>query len=229
MFMKNGTLKVAQVFSITGKYLWLSRKKGCDVTSLKYGWASEILNHFKIDLEVSGPATNLDESYILLGNHVSYLDIPILIFCAPEVVFVSKKEVKSWPVIGSAAVKMKTIFVERENSVSRKKAKESIAKRLEEKNQKLIIFPSGTTSMGPSPRWQKGIFEIAEENKIKIRPFRIKYSPLRQAAYIGDDNLLAHMLNLFNIPRLSVSVEFHEVIDVHLSDMDKWKVWCEEF
>lgn len=205
----------------------MSMKPGSDVVTLKSGWAREVLNHFNIDLTIKGPPTLHRESSIMLGNHISYLDIPVLIACCPDVVFVSKKEVKHWPLIGSAAVKMKTIFVDRKSTNSRAAAKITIAHSLKEKNLNLIIFPSGTTKIGSSPRWQKGIFEIAEENKILVHPFRIKYSPLRQCAYIDDDNLLTHMMNLFKLKKINVVVEFHEPVYVTSSDLDIYKSWSE--
>lgn len=224
-------LKVAKVFSITGKYLALSKFTDTSVTGLKHDWSREILNHFKINLQVIGRPTLPDESCILLGNHVSYLDIPVLLKACPEVTFVSKKEVKYWPVIGSAAVKMNTIFVERKNRGSRAAAKDQIAKSLLEKKQTLAIFPSGTTSIKPSARWQKGVFEIAGSNHIKIQPFKISYHPLRASAYIDDDNLLVHMIQLFKKPKIDVTIEFHEPVHVrgetHESDCEFWKSWCE--
>lgn len=223
----NAVTKTAKVFSITGKYLLKSMISGSCVVDLKSRWACEILNHFNIDLTIKGRPALLNQSSVMLGNHISYLDIPILIACCPDVVFVSKKEVKYWPVIGNAAVKMKTIFVERHNADSRASAKATIARSLKEKNLNLIIFPSGITKIGVSPRWQKGIFEIAEENNIVVYPFRIKYSPERDCAYIDDDNLLIHMSNLFRLKKIKVTVEFHPAVLVNTESINHWKEWSE--
>ncbi|MBC7712456.1 MAG: 1-acyl-sn-glycerol-3-phosphate acyltransferase [Rhizobacter sp.] len=223
----SGLVNVAKVFSITGKYLLLSKAPGSDVVMLKNDWSREILKHFKIDLEIKGKVSALDSSCILLGNHISYLDIPVLIRSCPDVTFVSKKEVKYWPVIGSAAVKMQTIFVERSSTKSRAQAKEQIADSLMNKTQRLAIFPSGTTSIKSSERWQKGVFEIAGNNKIKVQPFKLTYQPLREAAYIDDDNLLVHMYDLFKHKTIKVILEFHDPVDVSVNDCDQWKSWCE--
>lgn len=222
-----GLLKVTKVFSITGKYLLMSQRRHNNVVTLKHDWSKDILNHFKIDLSIIGTPANLDSSCILLGNHVSYLDIPILIRSCPDITFVSKKEVKYWPVIGAAAVKMDTIFVERKNSQSRAQAKEKIAESLSEKIKRLVIFPSGTTSIKPSERWQKGVFEIAGKNNIRIQPFKLTYEPLRESAYIDDDNLLVHMYDLFKQKKVKVTLEFHSPVYANEYDCDYWKSWCE--
>ena len=230
MIKAKALLKVAKVFSITGKYLLLSQKSNPNTTSIKNRWSKEIFHLFKIDIEIKGQPAVLNESSILLGNHISYLDIPILLRSCPDITFVSKKEVKYWPIIGSAATKMQTIFVERKNPDSRAQAKLKIADSLLTKKQRLVIFPSGTTSIRASARWQQGVFEIAEKNKIKIQPFRIHYCPLRAAAYIDNDNLILHMYNLFKLKKIKVILEFHEPVSVHssISGCEHWKKWCEE-
>lgn len=220
-------LKVMQVFSITGRYLLLSKKSGSDVVTLKHDWSRDILKHFKIELEIKGTPALLDTSCILLGNHISYLDIPLIIKSCPDVIFVSKNEVRYWPVIGAAAVKMETIFVQRKNNDSRSAAKEKISESLGLENKRVVIFPSGTTSIKPSVRWQRGIFEVAQQNNIRIQPFRLTYEPLRESAYIDDDNLLISMFNLFKLKKIKAVLEFHLPTNVNVSDCENWKSWCE--
>ena len=84
--------------------------------------------------------------------------------------------------------------------------------------------------MGISERWKKGVFEIAENNAILIQPFRVRYDPLRAAAYIDQDNFIQHLYQLFNFKKIDVSIEFHEpvVITNSIEDCDYWKNWCEQ-
>jgi 1-acyl-sn-glycerol-3-phosphate acyltransferase len=222
-------LKVLKVFSLTGKYLRFTYADAVDFIELKYQWGKEILNHFNVKILVQGKLSTANGPLILVGNHISYLDIPILFYTCPNISFVSKKEIKSWPIIGSAAAKVSTIFVERENAKSRSMAKSIITNSLLEDNIKLVIFPSGTTSIAPTSQWKKGAFEIALKNKIKIQPFRIHYTPLRDAAYIDQDNFLTHMYKLFNLKRLEVNLEFHTPVEVNdlLTECEYWKNWCE--
>ncbi|MBC7540224.1 MAG: 1-acyl-sn-glycerol-3-phosphate acyltransferase [Bacteriovorax sp.] len=223
-------VKVAKVFSITGKYLRYSHKKESEIVNVKSLWAKDIINHFKINIQIIGKPTKQNEPCLFVGNHISYLDIPILIHGCPELSFVSKKEVKSWPVIGYAAVKMQTIFIERSNANSRAAAKNQIATSLLTNKQKLAIFPSGTTSIIPTPFWKKGAFEIAVLNNIKVQPFRIRYEPKRAAAYIDADNFLVHMYQLFILKKIDVTLEFHEPVYIKdsIEECSYWKKWCEE-
>lgn len=50
--------------------------------------------------------------FLLVANHLSYLDVVILA-ARLEAVFVAKQEVANWPVIGRLASLMDTIFVDR--------------------------------------------------------------------------------------------------------------------
>jgi 1-acyl-sn-glycerol-3-phosphate acyltransferase len=223
-------LKVVKVFSITGKYLRYSTQKESDIVNVKGRWARDIVSHFKINIQIRGKPNCQNEPCLFVGNHISYLDIPILIYGCPELSFVSKKEVKSWPVIGYAAVKMNTIFIERNKPSSRASAKNEIANSLLTNKQKLVIFPSGTTAIRPTSHWRKGAFEIAENNNIKVQPFRIRYKPLRAAAYIDADNFLVHMYQLFILKKIDVTLEFHEPVFIKdsIEACSHWKNWCEE-
>lgn len=220
---------VFEVFSLTGKYLRLAQKNKFDITELKGRWSEDILQHLNLDVKKIGSPSREKESMILVGNHISYLDIPVLVHSCPDISFVSKSEVKSWPVIGKAAIQAETIFVERGSFTSRKNAKNQIAESLLTKKQKVALFPSGTTSMQPTVSWKKGAFEIAAENKIKVQPFRIQYNPLREAAYIDQDNFLLHMYQLFQFKKIDVTLEFHEPVCIQdsVNDCIHWKKWCE--
>jgi 1-acyl-sn-glycerol-3-phosphate acyltransferase len=222
--------KVLKVFLITGKYLFLSWKKQSDIIDLKKRWSKDILSHFNIKLKIKGSPVYSGTPSLFIGNHISYLDIPLLLQGNSQVAFVSKKEVESWPVIGSAAKKMKTIFVERSSRTSRNKAKEKITESLLVNQAQIAIFPSGTTSLLSSSEWRKGVFEIAKYENISIQPFRIRYNPPRKAAFIDDDNLLTHMLELFSLKAMDAFLEFHEPVSINSinDDCEYWKLWAEQ-
>lgn len=230
MFRFERIKKIIQVFSITGKYLKFSRSSNANIVSLKNLWANEIINHFKINLKIIGNPSLEKEPAVLIGNHISYLDIPVLMSGCPSVTFVSKKEIKSWPIIGEAATKAQTIFVDRSDKSSRSSVKNQIATALIAEDKKVAIFPSGTTSMHRSSSWKKGAFDIAQCNSIRVQPFRIKYSPLHSASYITQDNFLVHMYKIFKLKKIDVTLEFHEPVNISnsIQDCHYWKKWCEE-
>lgn len=189
-------LQTKQIFTTTLSYLVRSYWPTNSIIELKQQWAKEILRQLDFEIEVSGAAP-VNETVVLVGNHISYLDIVVLMSIHPKVVFLSKKEVSRWPVIGAAAKRVGTLFVDRNSKSDRQKTREQINQLLREKRPHLAVFPSGTTTLDESKPWKKGIFEIATDVQLPIQTFRIQYSPLRSCAYIDNDNLLLHMMKLF--------------------------------
>lgn len=221
--------KAVCVFLITGKYLVRSFQEQVDITALKEQWSREILSLFNLKVDVKGSPQGPGSSCLFIGNHISYLDIPVLMNHVPDISFVSKKEVKFWPLIGKAAEQVKTIFVDRGSAYSREMAKRQIATAVVKEKKQVAIFPSGTTAIRRSAFWKKGVFEIAEKNQIAVQPFRVRYDPLGVAAYVGKDHFFFHMLELFKQNEIKVIIEFHEPVFINNSQLDcsRWKEWCE--
>ena len=191
-------------------------------------WAQTMLQLLKIDLNVIGMMSQ-EKPLLLVGNHISYLDIALLLKANPDFSFVAKKEVARWPVFGSAAIAAQTIFVQRENGSSRAAARQAIGEALKN-NQRVVIFPSGTTGIDATTPWKKGAFEIALENNIMIQPFRISYSPIRPAAYIGKDFFPVHLYQLAGLQKIQAEVEFHPPVSVinPLIDCAYWSHWSQQ-
>jgi len=213
------------VFTETLRYLKRAQSPEESIVQLKTEWAQKILARLKIDLKVIGQVSEM-ESIVLLGNHLSYLDIPLLLSCAGNLSFVAKQEIDSWPIFGEAARKIDTVFVKRESATSRKSARKSIYEALDQK-QRIVIFPSGTTCLVEKKPWKKGAFEIAHEKDVFIQPFRITYNPSRAVAYIDDDFFLSHLYNLCGVERIEATIEFHEPVKVQNPawDCHHWHYW----
>jgi 1-acyl-sn-glycerol-3-phosphate acyltransferase len=221
--------RVLGTFEMTWNHLQKSKRPGADLLALKESWAAEIFRRLQIDPVCRGKPFSTSKPLILVGNHTSYLDIPLLMRFFPEVCFVSKHEVKNWPIIGPAAVKVDTIFVRRESYKSRKTVRGQIAQALVEENKKLAVFPSGTTHLMGSDRWKRGVLEIAKQEGIQVQPFRIRYSPARTVAYIDDDFLPTHMYSLYRQSGVKASIEFGDPLSIQDVDQDMAviKDWCE--
>lgn len=207
-------VRTLSIFGKTFSYYLRSHLPGADVNSLKQKWAASILSDFGYAVSVRGqkPGTG---PLILVGNHISYLDIILLMSVHPAVVFLAKKEVSKWPVIGLAAVRVGTIFVDREQKNDRTQKRSQIADALLKSNSQLAVFPSGTTTLDENKPWKKGIFEIAHQNSIPVQTFKISYSPLRESAYIDEDNLLIQMQKLFGIRNKTASFTWLEQQQIH--------------
>lgn len=212
----------------TGYYIKESWKKNSNVADLQWQWAHDTLKRFQIDFATSGVVSD-SEPLLLVGNHISYLDIPLLMAAVPKVSFVAKKELKSWPVFGTAAHAMNTIFVDRSCGQSRTKAREAIFDGLKN-GGRIVVFPSGTTTLSETRDWRRGAFEIAEQMGVPVQPFRLTYSPLRTVAYIDDDFFPWHLWKLGATKKISAHIEFGktEIIKNPEQTSQKWQSWTQD-
>lgn len=154
-------------------------------------------------------------------NHVSYLDIIVIGSIRPSV-FVSKHEVRDWPLLGWLARMGGTIFVDR----SSKKAALSVLAEMErviDKGINIVIFPEGTTSDGISLKeFKSTFFDLPAKARIPVIPVSIKYThisgePIGQdkmdnIAWYGGMKLLPHVWNILGIRRIDVTLYFNPVI-----------------
>lgn len=206
------SLHVLKIFLKMWHYLRLAKAESLtrsQLQGLKGRFMRELLRHFNIYVQITSPRPkDLNGPVIYVCNHISYMDIPLLMRLLPEASFVSKKEVAGWPVIGKAARRIQTIFVDRKCKDSRQGTREVLKHALKTEQKSVIIFPSGTTSMHQTELWKKGIFEIAKDNQVPVIPVRLHYSPLRELAYIDDDQLFSHLVHLSGLKRIDAEIEF---------------------
>lgn len=234
--MFNRFRRLLRVFTLTGAYAkkirQVSSGKGKNerdlIIQLKKDWASASLKNLGVEIKASGAPVSQDP-ILFVGNHLSYLDIPVVMSMAP-VSFVAKEELSRWPVIGDACRSVGTVFVKRESVESRKVAVQKIGNACLEKKQSICLFPSGTTTLSEEKPWRKGAFEIAKIHNLKIQPFRINYFPREVIAFIGDDAFIPHLWRLLKTSHLRAEIEFHEPVTVTNSEESclKWQKWSQE-
>jgi 1-acyl-sn-glycerol-3-phosphate acyltransferase len=83
---------------------------------------------------------------LLLANHVSWLDIPVISSAAP-VSFVAKKEVGTWPFVSWLARLQRTVFVDRTRRTTVGDTASEMIERLRS-GDALVLFAEGTSSDG---------------------------------------------------------------------------------
>jgi 1-acyl-sn-glycerol-3-phosphate acyltransferase len=134
-----------------------------------------------------------------VSNHVSWTDIPLLGMLTP-LSFLSKAEVRTWPVAGWLAAKAGSLFIRRGAGDSQLIRKQ-MTRHLEQQHP-LLMFPEGTTTDGRSLRTFHGrLLASAIDSDVSLQPVAIRYlrngevDPL--APFIGDDDLLSHLMRLF--------------------------------
>lgn len=222
--------RTLQVFTKMWRYFKLSDHERADYKKLKKRFTQELIHHLRLRIHRENVPEFLEGAVIYVCNHISYLDIPLMMNVLPEANFVSKKEVADWPLVGLVARRIETVFVQRECKNSRNLVKETLGHALQVQKKKIIVFPSGTTKMVKSERWRKGVFELAHQHNIPVVPLRIDYTPLRRAAYIDNDKFIFHLFSLVKRGEIEVTIEFGTPTQIRdpLEDCKKIQMWCEE-
>jgi len=100
---------------------------------------------FGIRLHIDGQVAR-DKPVLLIANHTSWLDIPVLSAVAP-VSFVAKREVGSWPGVSTLARLQRTVFVDRERRSAVGDTAGEIIDRLKS-GDTVVLFAEGTSSDG---------------------------------------------------------------------------------
>lgn len=135
-------------------------------------WAKQSVEAADIELRIEGRERfDTGESFVLMSNHQSHLDIPVLFHTlSPAIRMVTKKELFAFPMFGRAMRLTGFVEVDRSN---RARAIESLRHASEVMAQGLHVWiaPEGTRSRtGEVGSFKKGGFMLAIDTKVRILP-----------------------------------------------------------
>jgi 1-acyl-sn-glycerol-3-phosphate acyltransferase len=100
-----------------------------------------------IKVSIIGDEGQLEKGgYVIISNHMSYVDGIILGSIFP-IVFVSKREVKSWPVVGQWNTLCGTVYIDRQKKGLVGKLVREMSDKLSQQAN-ILLFPEGTSTDG---------------------------------------------------------------------------------
>jgi 1-acyl-sn-glycerol-3-phosphate acyltransferase len=174
-------------------------------------WARQLLRVLGVRLH-AGPPPVLPGGALLVCNHVSWLDI-YLIYAARRVHFVSKAEVRNWPVAGWLAHKTGTLFIERGRRADTRRINAEM-RLLLQSGAWVAVFPEGTTSNGRGLlRFMPSLLQPAVELNCPVVPAALRYRNLSgeycaAPAYIDDISMWQSLMQIVNEPGLIAELQF---------------------
>ncbi|NIF50694.1 lysophospholipid acyltransferase family protein [Burkholderia sp. Ax-1724] len=167
--------------------------------ALNRAWSLKMLRLCGMRLVVHNDAARLDRGALVVANHVSWIDIYVINAWRPTP-FVSKAEIRQWPVVGWLAQQLDTVFIQREKRSDAKRIMHELADRLST-GELMCVFPEGTTSNGLALLpFHSNMFQAAVSAGVPVQPVCLMYEDAqgRQStapAYI-DDLSLADSLDM---------------------------------
>jgi 1-acyl-sn-glycerol-3-phosphate acyltransferase len=158
---------------------------------------------------------------LLVANHVSWLDVPVLGGLG-EIAFLSKAEVRDWPVVGWLAAAAGTQFIAR-GAGHAHSVRERMGVHLSDSGS-LALFPEGTTTDGRQVRaFFPRLLAAAHLSGAPVVPVALRYvrdgelDPV--APFVGDDEISSHLWRVLRQDAFDVHVVFCEPI--HPASLDR--------
>ncbi len=126
-------------------------------------------------------------SGFIFPNHVSYLDILVLLSVTP-VRFLAKDEVRKMPFIGWIAKAIGCVFVERTNKASRQAARHTLSRIRH--HPPIVLYPEGQRGPGTELLpFRYGAFEIVTDVGAAFLPCAITYNHLEFTIWHRDESI----------------------------------------
>ena len=180
--------------------------------TIRRGWSRRLLDIVGLQLVAHG--SPIQRGSLLVSNHVSWLDIFVVNALMP-VAFVSKAEVRQWPLIGLLAARNETVFLMRGSRGHARIINGEVGEILD-RGHNVALFPEGTTTDGSHVlHFHAALLQPAVASGHPVQPVAISYlgadgrhSPA--PAYTGDTSLLQCLLSIVSCRGLVVSVAVGE-------------------
>ena len=175
-------------------------------------WSQRMLALLGVQLELRGrpPAAG---PVLLVANHISWLDI-LVMNAARYCRFVSKSDVKRWPLIGTLATGGGTIYIERESRRDALRVVHHMAESLQ-RGEVVAVFPEGTTSDGVALLpFHGNLIQAAISAGAPAQPVALSFIDSRTRAasltpcYIGDDTLIGSLWRTVAGPAITAVVHY---------------------
>jgi lyso-ornithine lipid O-acyltransferase len=176
-----------------------------------------------IKVTVAGDEGQMERGgYVIIANHVSYVDGIVLGSIFP-ILFVSKREVKRWPIVGQWNILCGTIFINRQR-------KEEVGSLVDEMTRKLkqetniLLFPEGTSTNGEKLLpFQTVPLAAPLRSRSIIVPATIAYKNIDDAPvtaanrdliyWYGDMDFVSHFWKLLALRNVDVLVTIQPKIE----------------
>jgi 1-acyl-sn-glycerol-3-phosphate acyltransferase len=155
-------------------------------------WSAKLLCVLGLALRTDGAPR--PGAKLIVANHVSWLDIAAIHAVLPEARFVSKADVKRWPLIGRLVAGAGTLFIERESKRDALRVVHQSAEALQA-GDSVAVFPEGTTGDGltllpfHANLLQAAIATASPVQPVLLRFFDAEHRASPAALFLGDTTL----------------------------------------
>jgi 1-acyl-sn-glycerol-3-phosphate acyltransferase len=195
--------------------LWIVRRRfelltAAERHQLIQWWSIKTLRILGIALKSQGSA--LPTGHLLVANHVSWLDIAAVHAVLPQARFVSKADVKHWPLVGALVEGAGTLFIERSSKRDALRVVHQTAAALQA-GDCVAVFPEGTTGAGPELLpFHANLLQAAVSTQAPVLPVVLRWHEPQErfstaARFIGDTTLVQSLWRIAAARGLAIDVQ----------------------
>jgi 1-acyl-sn-glycerol-3-phosphate acyltransferase len=195
--------------------LWIVRRRFELMTAAeRHGqiqwWSVKTLRILGIALKSQGQS--LAAGHLVVANHISWLDIAGVHAVLPQARFVSKADVKHWPLVGALVEGAGTLFIERASKRDALRVVHQTAAALQA-GDCVAVFPEGTTGAGPEMLpFHANLLQAAVSVDAPVLPVVLRwYEPGERfsssARFIGNTTLVQSLWRIASAKGLGIDVQ----------------------
>ena len=173
--------------------LWILRTRFAQTDAagqrvLVQQWSAQALRILGVRLQVLGAEPV--GAMLVVANHMSWLDIIVMNAACPSR-FVSKADVKQWPMVGRLVEASGTLFIERENRRDAMRVVHHMAECLRA-GDRLAVFPEGTTGDGSQVLpFHANLLQAAVATNSRVCPVGLRYDSINTFNSLSDAERLS--------------------------------------
>lgn len=184
-------------------------------------WAGKMFRMLGMRLDVQGafrPGAKL-----VAANHISWLDILAVHAVCPEARFVSKAEVRHWPLVSRLVDSARTLYLERERPRDALRVVHEMAAALQA-GDTVAVFPEGTTGTGRELLpFHANLLQAAVSTGTPVQPVALHFSdrdaPVSTAAdFTGEITLKQSLWALARARGMVVRVTVLDALETRHAD-----------
>lgn len=181
-------------------------------TRVFHSWGRTMARFLGMRVRVVGKPP--EAPFVLVSNHLGYVDV-VLLASELRCVFVSKADVRDWPVVGRLCASVETLFIQREQKREIPRVMNEM-ERVLASGRGIVLFPEGTSSGGDGVlRFRASLLDSAARSGRPVHYATVSYRTppgSRPASEIvcwwGNMSLGSHVFNLLALPGFEARIAF---------------------
>lgn len=183
-------------------------------SSVTRWWHRNIAKSIGVKVHVYGIPRK--QATLFVSNHISLFDINALGSVLP-LRFLSKAEVKKWPLLGWLATRAGTLYIPRGGRQAAYNANKAMAEALSS-DHNVVLFAEGTTTDGNVKKFHSRLLQSAVDSGCHVQPVAIRYpcpegNKVHPAARVLDGMTFTEAARrLIGAEKLQVEIYFAEAI-----------------